>query len=171
MVDHKTGAMFKMLLRLMQAASPLISTYDIEPLSRLVGRCYQIRDDYMNLQGVEYSKQKGFCDDLDEGKFSYPVVHCVQTDRSSQDLILGIFRQRQVKAAGAPLAVESKLQIIGCMEKAGTFEATRRLLRQLEEEMEKEIEMLESQTAEPNPVMRLLLENLRVPQPKGVGMV
>jgi ophiobolin F synthase len=116
---------------------------------------------------VEYSKQKGFCEDLDEGKFSYPVVHCFQADQGSQDLILGMFRQRQTAAAGAPLAVESKLQILGCMEKAGTFDATWKLLRQLEEEAEKEVEVLESQTTVPNPMMRLLLKTLKVPQRKG----
>lgn len=156
MIDSKTGAMFRMIVRLMQVVSPLYSTYNFDQLIRLMGRLFQIRDDYLNLHGTEYSKQKGFCEDLDEGKFSYPIVHCLDTNPISEHLILGIFRQGQ----GKKMAIESKLQILECLEKAGTFDATLKLLQQLEEGAEKEIEVLESQTRETNPTMRLLLKTL-----------
>jgi ophiobolin F synthase len=165
MIEHKTGAMFRMLVRLMQAASPLISQYDFDPLVQAIGRFYQIRDDYMNLQAEEYSSSKGFCEDLDEGKFSYPVVHCLNHYPRHRDLILGILRQRQA-APGTPLMAESKRQILSSFTETGTFGATLQLLRQLEEEIEQEIEILESQTGEANPILRLLIKALSV---AGVG--
>ena len=163
MVDQKTGAMFSMIVRLLKTASPLYSTYDFDPLTQMVGRFFQVRDDYMNLQCKEYSEQKGFCEDLDEGKFSFPIVHLLEESPKYENLVLGIFRQRQV-ASNTPLAQESKIQILECLERTGTFEATWRLLQEFEQRIEKEIEVLESLSGETNPVMHLLLKTLSVPE-------
>ena len=165
MVDKKTGAMFSMIVKLMKAASPLYSTYNFDPLTQLVGRFFQVRDDYMNLQGKEYSELKGFCEDLDEGKFSFPIVHLLEESPRYENLILGIFRQRQV-ASTTPLAQESKIQILECLERTGTFGATWQLLQEFEQRIEKEIEVLESVSRETNPVMHLLLKTLSVPERK-----
>ena len=165
MVDKKTGAMFSMIVRLLKTASPLYSTYDFDPLTHMVGHFFQVRDDYMNLQGKEYSEQKGFCEDLDEGKFSFPIVHLLEENPKYENLILGIFRQRQV-ASTTPLTQESKIQILECLERTGTFKATWQLLQDLEQRIEKEIELLESLSGETNPVMHLLLKTLSVAERK-----
>lgn len=72
-----------------------------------MGVYYQIRDDYSNLEnadvgGLRYScigavelkdcsrqfmSQKGFADDLSEGKFSFPVIHGIRADTSNRELI------------------------------------------------------------------------------------
>ena len=166
MVDCKTGAMFRLLVKLMQARNVHVSALDFDPLTRSMGRFFQVRDDYMNLQGTDYSKQKGFCEDLDEGKPSYLIVHYLEANPNSQDLILGLFRQRQMVCTSIPMAMESKLQILECLEKAGTLDATWELLRQFEVEAEEEIRVLESQTANANPMLRLVLKSLSVP-PRG----
>ena len=163
MVDKKTGAMFNMIVRLLKTASPLCSTYDFDPLAQMVGRFFQIRDDYMNLQGKEYSEQKGFCEDLDEGKFSFPIVHLLEESPKYENLVLGIFRHRQI-ASTTPLARESKIQILECLEHTGTFEATWQLLQEFEQRIENEIEVLESLSGETNPVMHLLLKTLSIPE-------
>lgn len=79
MVDGKTGGLFRLLVRLMAIESPhseWIDT-DVGRLCRLLGRYYQIREDYQNLVSEEYTAQKGFCEDLDEGKFSFPLMHAL----------------------------------------------------------------------------------------------
>jgi polyprenyl synthetase len=97
MVDLKTGAVFKMVLRLMQTApkEELGSSVNFG-LAQLLGRWY-----YMNLNGTQYTQEKGFCEDLDldEGKFSYPIV--IRFD--SREIIMHIFRGKQ-----STLAPESK---------------------------------------------------------------
>lgn len=40
------------------------------PLVDLLGIIFQIRDDYQNLQSDLYAKNKGFGEDITEGKFS-----------------------------------------------------------------------------------------------------
>ncbi len=41
----------------------------------------------MNLQSTEYTGNKGYCEDLTEGKFSFPVVHAVRADAGSRELL------------------------------------------------------------------------------------
>ena len=53
MVDNKTGGFFRMALRLMEIESDAESCPDLIYLVTLIGRYYQIRDDYMNLTSEE----------------------------------------------------------------------------------------------------------------------
>ena len=56
MVDNKTGGFFRLALRLMEAdASNLSTPPSLLHLSTLLGRYYQIRDDYQNLASDEVS--------------------------------------------------------------------------------------------------------------------
>ena len=41
------------------------------------GLCFQILDDVANLCDEALHAAKSFADDLDEGKFSYPAIHCI----------------------------------------------------------------------------------------------
>jgi len=78
------------------------------PLVNLIGVFYQIRDDYYNLQSTEvcatsyldvyfanytikYEHNKGFAEDLSEGKFSFPVVHGVRSDMSNRQILSMFF--------------------------------------------------------------------------------
>jgi geranylgeranyl pyrophosphate synthase len=93
MVDGKTGALFKMIIHLMMTTSPLQTwpVADIDRFIQLLRRWFQVRDDYQNLQHAKYTEQKGFCEDLDEGKLSSPVVLCCNSDPAARTIILGIF--------------------------------------------------------------------------------
>ncbi|KAK1478821.1 geranylgeranyl pyrophosphate synthase [Colletotrichum tamarilloi] len=162
MIDHKTGGMFRMLLRVMQAESPATETpgLDFERLTLLFGRFFQIRDDYMNFG--DYAAQKGLCEDLDEGKFSYPIVYCLANHPEYRGHILGVFRQRPTVATttASPLSKESKAHLVSCLRKCGAFEKTLDCLRDVERELESEIGQLERLTGEANPMLRLCLAKL-----------
>lgn len=79
MVNDKTGGLLRMAIRLLQALSPHESS-DYVPLANMVGILFQVRDDYMNLASLQYCKEKGFCEDLTEGKFSFPIIHGIRAD-------------------------------------------------------------------------------------------
>ncbi|KAJ6123999.1 Terpenoid synthase [Penicillium samsonianum] len=135
MVDKNTGAMLTMMVQLMQAngKTPPFA-YGLPPLARLFSQWYQIRDDYMNLQGTDYSKRKGFCEDLDEGKLSYPIVKCCQKSETIKNIIFGIFQQTRM--ANTKMMRESKLQILDLMSSVMALEDTFDYLRQLQREIE-----------------------------------
>lgn len=52
-------------------------TRDFGPLLDQLGLLFQIRDDYANLLSSEYESNKSFCEDLTEGKFSFPIIHSI----------------------------------------------------------------------------------------------
>jgi len=51
----------------------------------LLGLYFQIRDDYCNLSLKEYSENKSFCEDLTEGKFSFPIIHAITTQKEDTE--------------------------------------------------------------------------------------
>lgn len=53
------------------------------PLANLIGLLFQIRDDYMNLEDKDYETNKGFAEDLTEGKFSFPIIHGIRSSEMS----------------------------------------------------------------------------------------
>lgn len=80
MVNNKTGGLLRIVLKLMVGQSPKFSTVGSDlflPLINLIGLLFQIRDDYMNLRSGDYANNKGYCEDLTEGKFSFPILHAV----------------------------------------------------------------------------------------------
>nr|P9WER6.1 RecName: Full=Fusoxypene synthase; Short=FS; Includes: RecName: Full=Sesterterpenoid synthase; Includes: RecName: Full=Geranylfarnesyl diphosphate synthase; Short=GFDP synthase; AltName: Full=Bifunctional terpene synthase FoFS; Short=BFTS FoFS [Fusarium oxysporum]UPT51558.1 geranylgeranyl pyrophosphate synthase [Fusarium oxysporum] len=163
MVDHKTGGMFVMLVQLMAAESPYYGASvieDLERLMRLLGRFYQIRDDYMNFSA--YSAQKGFAEDLDEGKFSFPVVCGFERDPELRGQILAIFRQRPTSGAGEATQLSRKVKehLIRCIAASGGFDETLKCLRSLENELDTEIAELEKKLGQVNPLLRLCLATL-----------
>ncbi|KAL1745802.1 isoprenoid synthase domain-containing protein [Schizophyllum fasciatum] len=105
------------------------------PLVNLIGVFFQIRDDLMNLQSVEYSSNKGFAEDLTEGKFSFPVVHGIHADKSNRQ-ILNVLQKR-------PATPTLKIHTISYLkERTKSFEYTLDVLDSLERQMRAEIERL-----------------------------
>ena len=173
MIDLKTGGLFRLLSRLMLAGSPQTSKHsakvdgeveddghiDLSCLSRLMGRFFQIRDDYQNLHSALYAQQKGFCEDLDEGKISYLVVHGCTRSPHYRDHVLGMFRSN---AMNGGMSDEGKRYVLSCLEDVGSLQATRELLVELEDGIEAEIGRLERRFDEENPILRLLVASLSV---------
>ena len=172
MVDLKTGGLFRLVTRLMLADSPhcrkpLNVEGDINgnggpdfcSLSCLLSRFFQIRDDYQNLQSALYVEQKGFCEDFDEGKLSYLVVHAWAQSSSYRDHVLGLFRSHSTTDV---MTVEGKRYILFCLEEVGSLRATKELLGSLEDGISEEIGKLEEWFGEENPMLRLLVASLSV---------
>lgn len=123
MVQNKTGGLFRLAVKLMQAESPERGRIDCVPLVNLMGLIFQICDDYLNLSSGTYTKNKGLCEDLTEGKFSFPVIHSIRANPSNLQLI-NILKQKTTDDG-------VKRYAISYMESTGSFEYTRRVIREL----------------------------------------
>ncbi|KAI5797482.1 geranylgeranyl diphosphate synthase [Peziza echinospora] len=132
MVSNKTGGLFRLAIKLMMAESK--TGLNLVPLVNLIGLTYQIRDDFMNLQSSTYTKNKGFCEDLTEGKFSFPIIHSIRSDPSNKQ-ILNILKQ-QTKDEDVKLYAVKYMQ-----EVTGTFEYTK---KRIEEFGREAMEMVQS---------------------------
>lgn len=123
MVGNKTGGLFRLGIKLMQAESRATPVVDCVPLVNLIGLIFQIRDDYQNLQSTEYSENKGLAEDLTEGKFSFPVIHSIRSDPGNLQLI-NILKQRTSNE-------EVKRYAVKYMDGTGSFEYTLKVLNVL----------------------------------------
>ena len=91
MVMDKTGGLLRLTVKLMQCFSSFGA--DLISLTDQIGLYYQIRDDYINLASVKYMDHKSYCEDLTEGKFSFPIIHAIQSNPSDHRL-MHILKQR-----------------------------------------------------------------------------
>ncbi|KAI8336833.1 geranylgeranyl pyrophosphate synthase [Chlamydoabsidia padenii] len=132
MVNNKTSGLLRLAVRLMQAASD--NDTDYTPLVNMIGIYYQVRDDYMNLQSDKYSENKGFCEDLTEGKMSFPIIHAIRADLSNRQLI-NIIGQKTT-------AIEVKKYALDIIERTGSFDYVRGFMKQKEMDARNEINRL-----------------------------
>jgi geranylgeranyl diphosphate synthase type 3 len=131
MVGNKTGGLFRLAIKLMHACSPSHNTpssptnnqTSYVPLVNTIGLLFQILDDYRNLSHPLYTANKGLCEDLTEGKFSFPIIHAIRANPANLVLI-NILKQK-------PVDDEVKKYAVGYMESVGSFAYTRRVLRGL----------------------------------------
>ncbi|XP_065361331.1 terpene synthase isoform X2 [Calliphora vicina] len=145
MTVRKTGGLFMLAIRLMQLFSE--NKEDFSKLTAILGLYFQIRDDYCNLSLKEYTENKSFAEDLTEGKFGFPVIHAVRTQKHDKQ-VLHILRQRTHD-------VEVKKYCISLLEKLGSFQYTREVLESLDTEARAEVNRLGG-----NPYMDMLLDKL-----------
>ncbi|THU98262.1 terpenoid synthase [Dendrothele bispora CBS 962.96] len=87
MVKNKTGGLLRIGVKLMMAMAKTNIDVDYVPLVNLIGVFFQIRDDLMNLSSTTYTSNKGFAEDLTEGKFSFPVVHGIRADGENRQIL------------------------------------------------------------------------------------
>jgi geranylgeranyl pyrophosphate synthase len=168
MVAKKTGGLFRLLARLMFAnradSSPSDHPSDrhlhndIKNLVELIGTQFQIRDDYQNLQSAEYSAQKGFCEDLDEGKYSFPLIHALACHPNVIRL-RELLKRRQ--DAGS-LSGEHKRLVLKELETAGSMEYTEKTLKRLQGQIYADVEKIEKSVGRENWILRALLQKLEV---------
>ncbi|GAB1309810.1 geranylgeranyl pyrophosphate synthetase [Madurella fahalii] len=118
MVGNKTGGLFRLGIKLMQAES--CSLIDCVPLVNILGLIFQIQDDYRNLFSKEYSQNKGTCEDITEGKFSFPVIHSIRSNPGNLQL-LNILKQKTEDE-------QVKRYAVSYMEATGSFDYTRKVL-------------------------------------------
>ncbi|CAH2071794.1 unnamed protein product, partial [Iphiclides podalirius] len=145
MTIKKTGGLFMLAIRLMQLFSENKS--DFSRLTSILGLYFQIRDDYCNLCLQEYSENKSYCEDLTEGKFSFPIVHAIRS-QDSDNQVLHILRQRTRD-------VEVKRYCVALLERLGSFQHTRNALYALDADARKEVARLGG-----NPLLESLLDEL-----------
>ncbi|KAL1601391.1 geranylgeranyl pyrophosphate synthetase [Paraconiothyrium brasiliense] len=121
MVSNKTGGLFRLAVKLMQSEST--RSLDCMPLVQLLGLIFQIADDYRNLSNPDYTQKKGLCEDLTEGKFSFPVIHSIRSDPTNQQL-LHVLAQKTDD-------VDMKRSAVKYIESTGSLDYTKRVVDEL----------------------------------------
>ena len=116
------------------SGAPASAGTDFTPLVNTLALYFQIRDDYVNLASHAYMKHKSFCEDITEGKFSFPVIHCIHADPADRRLV-SILRQRTKD-------VELKLHAVQRLHETKSLAYTRAELDRLKVRATEEIAAL-----------------------------
>lgn len=156
MVGNKTGGLFRLAIKLMQAESP--TDMDCVELVNVIGLIFQIVDDYKNLSDNVYTANKGLCEDLTEGKFSFPVIHSIRADPENLVLI-NILKQKTTDD-------RVKRYATSYMEQTGSFAYTRQTLNTLTKQALALVEALET-GHERGDGLRAILDKIRISPDEG----
>ncbi|RHZ64646.1 hypothetical protein Glove_321g22 [Diversispora epigaea] len=148
MVSNKTGGLLRLGVKLMQEASKS-KVDEYVNLVNIIGIQFQIRDDYMNLQSEKYADNKGFCEDLTEGKFSFPIIHSINKDLNNRQLI-NILKQHTT-------SIDLKHYAVKLMKESGSFEYTLNYLAQVDQHVRDMIHKLGG-----NPKLESIMDLLNV---------
>ena len=106
----------------------------------------------------QYTKQKGFCEDLDEGKYSLPLIHLILSIPSDH-LLRNVLTQRRVNDRSN---LAHKQTILDMMKKGGSLKFTADMLDVLHTKVEKSVVELEKKFGVENLELRLIVEMLKI---------
>lgn len=101
-----------------------------------LGLFFQIRDDYVNLTDAKYWKIKGYCDDLHEKQFSFPVIHLVQTRGSRYKDLLALY------AKDSEPTKEELDEMLDIVTQAGSLAYTKRVCQEMKTDILKTLKQL-----------------------------
>eukprot|EP00977_Amphora_coffeiformis_P012721 scaffold3224_cov158-Amphora_coffeaeformis.AAC.10 len=153
MVQDKTGGLFRLAVGLLQAFATQHQTTDFSNIVNNLAMYFQIRDDFINLADEEYMKSKSFCEDLTEGKFSFPILHNIRLDTSDRrlwnilkqrtdDTDVKRYAQRIMKESGSLTYTRDKCRdimkdTVAGIQELGNNEPLIKLLRLLDVQLDK----------------------------------
>lgn len=83
-ITLKTSGLFGMAIELLQLFSDFKG--DLSNLVYLIGKIYQIRNDYLAF--VVNDEKKVFAEDLTEGKFTLPIIHAIHFDNNNNSTLI-----------------------------------------------------------------------------------
>ncbi|KAJ5388207.1 hypothetical protein N7509_010748 [Penicillium cosmopolitanum] len=93
---------------------------------------------------MQYIDSKGFCEDLDEGKYSLLLIHSLQ---KGDPLIQSILQQRKISGS---LTMEMKQIILQRLKINGSLDYTLSVINELYRLIKEELEALERETKTKN---------------------
>lgn len=107
---------------------------------------------------IQYTNQKGFCEDLDEGKYSLPLIHTLKAHPENL-LLRNILSTRRAREK---LTYEQKVFVLEQIKVSNSLEWTKSILINLHSEVVAEIDTLERAFAKENFEIKALLQLLRI---------
>ena len=141
MILDKTGGLFRVAIGMMYCFSPVKNPPDFSKLINLLSIYFQVRDDFINLANNKYFSMKTFCEDITEGKFSFPIIHSISVSSAKHDdekdsKLLRILKQRTTNR-------DLKMAAVHIMRKeTGSFEYTRSYLAEVRDKVNYELKQL-----------------------------
>ena len=96
MIEYKTGMIFLSMLDLFNE----VKNIEIDLFYTIILKFsyfYQIRDDYINMADINYWKERGFCQDVDEQKISFLITYAYNHKLKKHKKILEYVNKKEKK--------------------------------------------------------------------------
>lgn len=120
-IANKTGSFFRVFALCLSAMSGHKPPPDVDAqifrLADVIGLLFQVRDDYLDLTSEDYFRKKGtVASDFEEGKYSYPVVICLQ----QYPEYAAVFRD----SFGSTISESAKYHLLDILKETGSLDRT-----------------------------------------------
>jgi geranylgeranyl diphosphate synthase type 3 len=135
MIENKTGKLFTIIIEIFYELTNNISLTEYIKYRTLLNKLalfFQIRDDYINLTDPTYWKAKGFCEDFDEKKYSFILIHFYHDNtinRNQKEKFFKLFNQKK-------LSIKKKFKLLKIMNQSNSIYYTYQYLINLQKEIE-----------------------------------
>jgi geranylgeranyl pyrophosphate synthase len=107
--------------------------------------------------------QRGYCQDLDEGKLSFPFIHTHQKLGNNDTILTNLLHMRDRRNG---LSREAKEYILKQIEESGSLDYTQDLLDQLLSDIQCTLGNMETVTGKRNWVLQSMMSQLRIGREK-----
>ncbi|KAM3073523.1 hypothetical protein ACMFMF_006729 [Clarireedia jacksonii] len=159
-LEQKTGSLFRMTARMMQAEAAKNRDIDISNFINALGRYYQIQNDFQDITDTALGKiSLSEKDDLDQGTFTLTLIHALnQQERSGSTELIDIMRSR---TSPNGLSLKKKARVVELIKQAGSLNYTKSVLDKAHEDLMHEVDVIDKAAGIKNKDMRQYLDYLR----------
>jgi len=135
MIENKTGKLFTIIIEIFYELTNNIDHTEYTKYITLLNKLalfFQIRDDYINLTDPTYWKAKGFCEDFDEKKYSFILIHFYHDNTINQNQKERFFKLFNKKK----LSIKKKFKLLKIMNQSNSIHYTYQYLINLQKEIQ-----------------------------------
>ena len=135
MIENKTGKLFTIIIEIFYELTNNIDHTEYTKYITLLNKLalfFQIRDDYINLTDPTYWKAKGFCEDFDEKKYSFILIHFYHDNTINQNQKERFFKLFNKKK----LSIKKKFKLLKIMNQSNSIHYTYQYLTNLQKEIQ-----------------------------------
>lgn len=107
----------------------------------------------------QYTEQKGFADDLSEGKISLPLLYALEAKGPQRGRLLSVLQQRKITGS---ISVELRKLALQDIVAAGGLTRTKGVILDLQEKVNKLMAQFEDRAGQKNWILRLMRKRLEL---------
>lgn len=108
---------------------------------------------------MQYTKEKGYAEDISEGKVSLPLIYAMNANPKTRSRLLNVLQQRK---NGQFLEFEVRKLAVAEMESCGALEVAKGIVLNLQKSVDEMLTEIEHKMESKNWILRLIQKRLQL---------